>query len=115
VSSRTARAIQRNPVSKTKQNKTKQNKTKQNKTKQNTKTNQPTNQPTKQTKKAFNIVDKNMHYEFCYWKLILKRCSVCVLFMSSQSVCVGSNAGIVIKNEVFIYVSRLNPNCSGNN
>jgi hypothetical protein len=30
VSSRTARAIQRNPVSKTKQNKTKQNKTKQN-------------------------------------------------------------------------------------
>jgi hypothetical protein len=33
VSSRTARAIQRNPVSK-KQNKTKQNKTKQNKTKQ---------------------------------------------------------------------------------
>jgi hypothetical protein len=38
VSSRTARAIQRNPVSekqnKTKQNKTKQNKTKQNKTKQ---------------------------------------------------------------------------------
>jgi hypothetical protein len=34
VSSRTARAIQRNPVSK-KQNKTKQNKTKQNKTKQN--------------------------------------------------------------------------------
>jgi hypothetical protein len=32
VSSRTARAIQRNPVSKTKQNKTKQNKTKQNKT-----------------------------------------------------------------------------------
>jgi hypothetical protein len=35
VSSRTARAIQRNPVSKnkTKQNKTKQNKTKQNKTK----------------------------------------------------------------------------------
>jgi hypothetical protein len=37
VSSRTARATQRNPVSKnkTKQNKTKQNKTKQNKTKQN--------------------------------------------------------------------------------
>jgi hypothetical protein len=38
VSSRTARAIQINPVSKqnkTKQNKTKQNKTKQNKTKQN--------------------------------------------------------------------------------
>jgi hypothetical protein len=35
VSSRIARAIQRNPVSKTKQNKTKQNKTKQNKTKQN--------------------------------------------------------------------------------
>jgi hypothetical protein len=37
VSSKTARAIQRNPVSKTKtkQNKTKQNKTKQNKTKQN--------------------------------------------------------------------------------
>jgi hypothetical protein len=36
VSSRTARAIQRNPVlkNKTKQNKTKQNKTKQNKTKQ---------------------------------------------------------------------------------
>jgi hypothetical protein len=34
VSSRTARAIQRNPVSE-KQNKTKQNKTKQNKTKQN--------------------------------------------------------------------------------
>jgi hypothetical protein len=36
VSSRTARATQRNPVSKnkTKQNKTKQNKTKQNKTKQ---------------------------------------------------------------------------------
>jgi hypothetical protein len=34
VSSRTARVIQRNPVSK-KQNKTKQNKTKQNKTKQN--------------------------------------------------------------------------------
>jgi hypothetical protein len=33
VSSRTARAIKRNPVSK-KQNKTKQNKTKQNKTKQ---------------------------------------------------------------------------------
>jgi hypothetical protein len=33
VSSRTARAIQRNPV--LKQNKTKQNKTKQNKTKQN--------------------------------------------------------------------------------
>jgi hypothetical protein len=35
VSSRTARAIQRNPVlkNKTKQNKTKQNKTKQNKTK----------------------------------------------------------------------------------
>jgi hypothetical protein len=34
VSSRTARATQRNPVSnKTKQNKTKQNKTKQNKTK----------------------------------------------------------------------------------
>jgi hypothetical protein len=32
VSSRTARATQRNPVSKTKQNKTKQNKTKQNKT-----------------------------------------------------------------------------------
>jgi hypothetical protein len=31
VSSRTARTIQRNPVSKTKQNKTKQNKTKQNK------------------------------------------------------------------------------------
>jgi hypothetical protein len=31
VSSRTARAIQRNPVLKTKQNKTKQNKTKQNK------------------------------------------------------------------------------------
>jgi hypothetical protein len=31
VSFRTARAIQRNPVSKTKQNKTKQNKTKQNK------------------------------------------------------------------------------------
>jgi hypothetical protein len=31
MSSRTARAIQRNPVSKTKQNKTKQNKTKQNK------------------------------------------------------------------------------------
>jgi hypothetical protein len=39
VSSRTARAIQRNPVSKTKQNKTKQNKTKQNKTKQKTQTN----------------------------------------------------------------------------
>jgi hypothetical protein len=39
VSSRTARATQRNPVSenKTKQNKTKQNKTKQNKTKQNKK------------------------------------------------------------------------------
>jgi hypothetical protein len=39
VSSRTARAIQRNPVlkNKTKQNKTKQNKTKQNKTKQNKK------------------------------------------------------------------------------
>jgi hypothetical protein len=38
VSSRTARATQRNPVSnKTKQNKTKQNKTKQNKTKQNVK------------------------------------------------------------------------------
>jgi hypothetical protein len=36
VSSRTARAMQRNPVSK--QNKTKQNKTKQNKTKQTTKT-----------------------------------------------------------------------------
>jgi hypothetical protein len=37
VSSRTARATQRNPVSKnkTKQNKTKQNKTKQNKIKQN--------------------------------------------------------------------------------
>jgi hypothetical protein len=35
VSSRTARATQRNPVSKNKQNKTKQNKTKQNKTKQN--------------------------------------------------------------------------------
>jgi hypothetical protein len=38
VNSRTARATQRNPVSKqnkTKQNKTKQNKTKQNKTKQN--------------------------------------------------------------------------------
>jgi hypothetical protein len=37
VNSRTARAIQRNPVSKnkTKQNKTKQNKTKQNKTKHN--------------------------------------------------------------------------------
>jgi hypothetical protein len=34
VSSRTARGIQRNPVSE-KQNKTKQNKTKQNKTKQN--------------------------------------------------------------------------------
>jgi hypothetical protein len=36
VSSRTARATQKNPVSKnkTKQNKTKQNKTKQNKTKQ---------------------------------------------------------------------------------
>jgi hypothetical protein len=36
VSSRTARATQRNPVlkNKTKQNKTKQNKTKQNKTKQ---------------------------------------------------------------------------------
>jgi hypothetical protein len=34
VSSKTARAIQRNPVSKNK-NKTKQNKTKQNKTKQN--------------------------------------------------------------------------------
>jgi hypothetical protein len=33
VSSRRARATQRNPVSKTKQNKTKQNKTKQNKTK----------------------------------------------------------------------------------
>jgi hypothetical protein len=33
VSSRTARATQRNPVLKTKQNKTKQNKTKQNKTK----------------------------------------------------------------------------------
>jgi hypothetical protein len=33
VSSRTARAIQRNPVSKTKQNKTKQNKTKQKDTK----------------------------------------------------------------------------------
>jgi hypothetical protein len=32
VSSRTVRATQRNPVSKTKQNKTKQNKTKQNKT-----------------------------------------------------------------------------------
>jgi hypothetical protein len=29
MSSRTARAIQRNPISKTKQNKTKQNKTKQ--------------------------------------------------------------------------------------
>jgi hypothetical protein len=39
VSSRTARAIQRNPVS-TKQNKTKQNKTKQNKTKQTNKTKQ---------------------------------------------------------------------------
>jgi hypothetical protein len=35
VSSRTARTIQRNPDSKTKQNKTKQNKTKQNKTKHN--------------------------------------------------------------------------------
>jgi hypothetical protein len=35
VSSRTDRATQRNPVSKTKQNKTKQNKTKQNKPKQN--------------------------------------------------------------------------------
>jgi hypothetical protein len=46
VSSRTARATQRNPVSK---NKTKQNKTKQNKT--TPKTNQPTNQPTKQTNK----------------------------------------------------------------
>jgi hypothetical protein len=34
VSSRTARAIQRNPVSNTKQNKTKQNKTIQNKTKE---------------------------------------------------------------------------------
>jgi hypothetical protein len=40
VSSKTARTIQRNPVSKnkTKQNKTKQNKTKQNETKQKTET-----------------------------------------------------------------------------
>jgi hypothetical protein len=42
VSSGTARATQRNPVSKNQQNKTKQNKTKQNKTKQNkTKTHKP--------------------------------------------------------------------------
>jgi hypothetical protein len=37
VSSRRARAIQRNPVSKNQQNKTKQNKTKQNKTQNNKK------------------------------------------------------------------------------
>jgi hypothetical protein len=50
VSSRTARATQRNPVSK---NKTKQNKTKQNKTKQNKQNKQPkkTTKTNKQTKK----------------------------------------------------------------
>jgi hypothetical protein len=46
VSSRTARATQRSPLSKTKQNKTKQNKTKQNKTKQN---------KTKQNKKLSSV------------------------------------------------------------
>jgi hypothetical protein len=56
VSSRTARATQRNRVS-TKQNKTKQNKTKQNKTKQKTKQNQnKQKQQTNKTKKVNNIM-----------------------------------------------------------
>jgi hypothetical protein len=56
VSSRTARATQTNPVSKTKQNKTKQNKTKQNKTKNKT---QNTKHKTKQNKKT-----KTNKYEY---------------------------------------------------
>jgi hypothetical protein len=51
VSSRTARAIQRNPVSK---NKTKQNKTKQNKTKQNKK-------PSNNNNKKICILDHSFH------------------------------------------------------
>jgi hypothetical protein len=47
VSSRTARAIQRNPVS-NKQNKTKQNKTKQNKTQKTKKLKQKTNKKTQE-------------------------------------------------------------------
>jgi hypothetical protein len=53
VSSRTARATQRNPVSKTKQNKTKQNKTKQNKTKQ-----KQTNKKNPKNKKPMNVVEQ---------------------------------------------------------
>jgi hypothetical protein len=54
VSSRTARATQRNPVSEkpTKQNKTKQNKTKQNKTKQN---------KTKRNKNLFVMFSKSSY------------------------------------------------------
>jgi hypothetical protein len=53
VSSRTARATQRNSISnKTKQNKTKQNKTKQNKTKQNPKPNQTKPKKQKQERKT---------------------------------------------------------------
>jgi hypothetical protein len=57
VSSRTARATQRNPISKNKPNqKTKQNKTKQNK-------NKPTTTTTKQTKKKeINIVSPCTYY-----------------------------------------------------
>jgi hypothetical protein len=64
VSSRTARAIQRNPVSK--QNKTKQNKTKQNKTKQ-TKQKNPKNQ--KKKKKCPNLLKILFGVYVCLWVL----------------------------------------------
>jgi hypothetical protein len=64
VSSRTTRAIQRNPIWKNKKQKTtKQNKTKQNKTKQNKK-NKPTNQPNKNPKN-FLMLKSSLSFQSC--------------------------------------------------
>jgi rare lipoprotein A (peptidoglycan hydrolase) len=60
VSSRTARATQRNPVSKNQKNKTKQNNNNKNKTKQN-KTNNQTKKPTQVTTDAGKDVEKKEH------------------------------------------------------